>query len=162
MKTTTLQTTPGTKIAWYDDVWYAADDGYGHEASTAESDAVTQQPSPHVLCVTGFDFMQPPSRHSSQSAPSSPPRADDSSFFSQSNRANTRSSGSSGTMARTAVAASVLFSLMLPTHQFLMVGPTPDYEHNNSQHYTNYSVDTISDTDENQYVFPIIPILRFT
>ena len=36
--------------AWYEDVWYEGDDGYGHEAWTAESDAVTQQPSPQVLC----------------------------------------------------------------------------------------------------------------
>ena len=35
-----------------------------------------------------------------------------------------------------------------------MVGPTPDYEYNNSQHYNNYSLDTMTETNESQYVFP--------
>ncbi len=58
-------------------------------------------------------------------------------------------------MARTAVAASVLFSLMLPTDQFLMVGPIQESEHNKSQDYKKYSLDTMTETNESQYVFPI-------
>ena len=54
---------------------------------------------------------------------------------------------------------------MLPTDQSLMVGPTPDYKQSCSHAYTYYYyyyyyVDTVSDTDDDCYVFPSAPTLR--